>query len=421
MGTSTLNPKTILLSKRISLLAGTDGGGSPEFVITGATVKCQQGEKEATLLKTSFGNMSIGDAKIALTSEDKAIAEENFGVCKKLSKKYKEAMGEAKDIPCEPDFLEWKETETLTTLQAVETLTMKSKLGCSQDTPECIEIVESGQGKTFVPKKLEMTMKEFNENFSWSTNWNDWVDKRTGRPSAEATRWRNNYLAETYSSENFKNPTLERFKEILRTGIDPVSGHQYSDAELAGIRIMMYAEAASPFVAAFSTSKFSKSSSGSSKGVTSSSKGSTSVNKGSILDDLGDVEKKASGANIPNNSKNSAHYQKYKNELMKGDVLENSKPIISGSDLKDPKVVSELTKNGSSMSDWAKMESTYSYETSMGTGKIHYYQNLKTDEISYYDVKMKVPIPKDLKFRKGLTDDFWIIDLDNNFIPKGVR
>jgi hypothetical protein len=131
--------------------------------------------------------------------------------------------------------------------------------------------------------------------------------------------------------------------------------------------------------------------------------------------------KKAGGPGVPKNSKNSAQYQKYKNESMKGDILENSKPIISGSDLKDPKVVSELTKNGSSMSDWAKMESTYSYETSMGKGKIHYYQNLKTGEISFYDVKMKVPIPKDLKIRDGLTDDFWIIDLDNNFVPKGVR
>ncbi|MBC1323152.1 hypothetical protein HB853_09360 [Listeria welshimeri] len=131
--------------------------------------------------------------------------------------------------------------------------------------------------------------------------------------------------------------------------------------------------------------------------------------------------KKAGGGNVPKSSKNSAQYLKYKNELMKGDILKNSKPIISGSDLKDSKVVSELTKDGSSISDWSKMESTYSYETSMGKGKIHYYQNLKTGEINFYDVKMKVKIPKDLKIRNELTDDFWIIDLDNNFIPMGVR
>ncbi|WP_238703166.1 hypothetical protein [Enterococcus faecalis] len=111
--------------------------------------------------------------------------------------------------------------------------------------------------------------------------------------------------------------------------------------------------------------------------------------------------KKVSVASVPKNSRNSTQYQQYKNELMKGDIIENSKPIISSSDLKDTKVISELTKNGSSMSDWAKMESTYSYETSMGKGKVHYYQNLKTSETSFYDVKMKVPIPKDLKIRKG--------------------
>ncbi|EFS01605.1 conserved hypothetical protein [Listeria seeligeri FSL N1-067] len=73
------------------------------------------------------------------------------------------------------------------------------------------------------------------------------------------------------------------------------------------------------------------------------------------------------------------------------------------------------------MSDWAKMESSYSYETSMGRGKIHYYKNLKTGDISFYDVKMKVPIPKDLKIRNEHTEDFWIIDLDNNFMPKGAK
>ncbi|MCA5011955.1 hypothetical protein H3T55_03040 [Enterococcus sp. S22(2020)] len=130
---------------------------------------------------------------------------------------------------------------------------------------------------------------------------------------------------------------------------------------------------------------------------------------------------KVSGVGIPKSSKSSLHYQNYKNALMKGDIIEKSKPIISGSDLKDPKVISELTKNGSSILDWAKMESTYSYETSMGKGKVHYYRNLKTGEISFYDLKMKVPIPKDLKVREGLTDDFWIIDLDNNFKPKGIR
>ena len=85
----------------------------------------------------------------------------------------------------------------------------------------------------------------------------------------------------------------------------------------------------------------------------------------------------------------------------------------------------ELTKDGSSINDWSKMESLYEYTTEYGTGRIHYYKNQKTGKISYYDVKMKLPAPKDLK--KNLTNTvtdkggFWIIDLDENLIPIGVR
>lgn len=131
--------------------------------------------------------------------------------------------------------------------------------------------------------------------------------------------------------------------------------------------------------------------------------------------------KKATKNNVPNNSKNSAQYKKYKNELIKGDVIENSKSIISGTDLKDPKVISELTKNGSPMSDWAKMESIYEYETTFGKGKVHYYKNLKTGEISSYDTKIKISIPKDLRERLHVYNDFWLIELDENFVPKGVK
>ncbi|CRH19249.1 hypothetical protein BN1423_1090011 [Carnobacterium maltaromaticum] len=34
------------------------------------------------------------------------------------------------------------------------------------------------------------------------------------------------------------------------------------------------------------------------------------------------------------------------------------------------------------------------------------YKNLKTGEINFYDAKMKVSIPKDLKIRNGITEDF---------------
>lgn len=88
-------------------------------------------------------------------------------------------------------------------------------------------------------------------------------------------------------------------------------------------------------------------------------------------------------------------------------------------------MIAELTKDGSSISDWAKMESVYSYTNDYGTGKIHYYKNVKTGEISCYDAKMKVSVPRNLRgnLTKTVTDKdfFWIINLDENFIPIGVR
>ncbi|EUJ23394.1 hypothetical protein PGRAN_08534 [Listeria grandensis FSL F6-0971] len=44
---------------------------------------------------------------------------------------------------------------------------------------------------------------------------------------------------------------------------------------------------------------------------------------------------------------------------------------------------------------------------------------MKTGEVSSYDAKIKVSKPKDL--RSGVGDDFWIVELDSNFIPIGVR
>lgn len=77
------------------------------------------------------------------------------------------------------------------------------------------------------------------------------------------------------------------------------------------------------------------------------------------------------------------------------------------------------------ISDWSKMESQYSYTNEYGTGKIHYYKNMKTGEISYYDAKMKISAPKDLRgnLTSTVTDKsgFWILDLDENLLPKGVR
>ncbi|AGF54229.1 hypothetical protein B0P06_001706 [Clostridium saccharoperbutylacetonicum] len=51
--------------------------------------------------------------------------------------------------------------------------------------------------------------------------------------------------------------------------------------------------------------------------------------------------------------------------------------------------------------------------------------NVKTGKVSYYDAKMKISAPKairdKLKYTKTDKDGFWIIDLDENLIPIGVR
>lgn len=48
-----------------------------------------------------------------------------------------------------------------------------------------------------------------------------------------------------------------------------------------------------------------------------------------------------------------------------------------------------------------------------------------TGKVSYYDCKMKVKVPKDLVGKLKTTvsskDNFWIVDLDENMIPIGVR
>ncbi|SHJ97368.1 hypothetical protein SAMN05444401_0256 [Clostridium amylolyticum] len=65
------------------------------------------------------------------------------------------------------------------------------------------------------------------------------------------------------------------------------------------------------------------------------------------------------------------------------------------------------------------MESDFKYTTEYGTGRIHYYKNIETGKISPFDIKMKISKPKDL--RKYVGDDFWILDLDENFNPIGIR
>jgi hypothetical protein len=90
---------------------------------------------------------------------------------------------------------------------------------------------------------------------------------------------------------------------------------------------------------------------------------------------------------------------------------------MSGSALKDKKAINALTSDGSGIGNWYKMESNSKYITEYGEGRVHFYKNMRTGEISTYDAKIKVSIPKDLRTPGGY--DFWIIYLDKNFIPIG--
>lgn len=117
-------------------------------------------------------------------------------------------------------------------------------------------------------------------------------------------------------------------------------------------------------------------------------------------------------------------YYRYKQTLVKEEVLSYSKEIIRGDQFGDKKMIAELTKDGSSIKEWSKMESINKYTNEYGTGKIHYYKNIKSGQVSFYDAKMKIPsgkIGKNLQYTTTDKEGFWIIDLDENFIPKGLR
>lgn len=110
---------------------------------------------------------------------------------------------------------------------------------------------------------------------------------------------------------------------------------------------------------------------------------------------------------------------------MKVYVLNNSEEIIKGDKLGDKKLIAELTKYGRNIEYWSKIELNYSDTNEYGTGKIHYYMNVKTGKVSYYEAKIKISAPKSIRDRLKYTetdkDSFWIVDLDENLISIGVR
>lgn len=99
-------------------------------------------------------------------------------------------------------------------------------------------------------------------------------------------------------------------------------------------------------------------------------------------------------------------FQKYKQSLVADDVLSNSDVIIEGGKLWDDEVIKALTSDGSSIDDWAKMSSKYSYDTLYGKGQYHYYKNLKTGVIHPFDAKLKLNKPP-----------HHVIPVDMNFVP----
>ncbi|MHC1748029.1 MAG: RHS repeat-associated core domain-containing protein [Cellulosilyticaceae bacterium] len=113
-------------------------------------------------------------------------------------------------------------------------------------------------------------------------------------------------------------------------------------------------------------------------------------------------------------------FQKYKQSLMKDDILSNSESIISGDKLWDKKAINELTKNGSDIKGWSKMSSKYQYETPYGKGEVHYYQNKVTGEISNFDAKIKIIKSKKLWADKTKAE-YYVLDVDTNFNVLGVR
>jgi RHS repeat-associated protein len=70
------------------------------------------------------------------------------------------------------------------------------------------------------------------------------------------------------------------------------------------------------------------------------------------------------------------------------DAIARSRVAIAGGDLKNPALISELTSDGSLITDWAKM-STPTVRSLAGDFQMHFYLNLKTG-VTYYGADYKV-------------------------------
>ncbi|QIB70560.1 RHS repeat-associated core domain-containing protein [Aminipila butyrica] len=73
---------------------------------------------------------------------------------------------------------------------------------------------------------------------------------------------------------------------------------------------------------------------------------------------------------------------------LRAEVIKNSNKIMPGSKLNSSNVIKALTRDGSSINDWAKM-STRTFKSPSGSFQVHFYQNVKTGQISTYEMKVK--------------------------------
>lgn len=64
------------------------------------------------------------------------------------------------------------------------------------------------------------------------------------------------------------------------------------------------------------------------------------------------------------------------------DVIERSAEIIPGSELVNPAVIRELTRDGSRIADWAKF-TTETFRRPSGKFQVHFYRNRVTGEVNY--------------------------------------
>lgn len=106
-------------------------------------------------------------------------------------------------------------------------------------------------------ENLPTTKAEILRDYHWSTNSNMYVNNKTGIPSPEVTGLYNMFVQAEHTSQ--KNPQLEFFNEMLRTGKHPTTGAKITEAERANAVLMLYTLALQPFVGAWAMSKIPQS------------------------------------------------------------------------------------------------------------------------------------------------------------------